>query len=277
MYYLGWRALSELHQGRLDSALQVAEEALRHPRLTAIHKVLPLTVVGRVRARRGEAHAWPPLDTALELAVQTGELQRIGPARVARSEAAWLCGEDDRARVEAESGLELALTRREPWMAGELFLCLHRAGRTARPPRWCARPFYEQVTGRSAAAERHWRALRCPFEASLALADAGDLRRAFDALDKLGMVAAAARVAQRMREAGAPSVPRGRRRATRAHPAGLTSREAEILALIGEGLRNADIGRRLFISPKTVDHHVSSILGKLGVSSRSEAARWRPG
>jgi DNA-binding CsgD family transcriptional regulator/tetratricopeptide (TPR) repeat protein len=275
VYYLGWRALSELHQGRLGAALQVAEEALRHPRLTAIQRVLPLSVVGRVRARRGEAQAWQPLDAALELAVQLGELQRIGPVRIARSEAAWLRGDDVRARAEAESGLELALTRREPWMAGELFLCLRRAGGEARLPRWCARPFYQHATGRFAAAERHWRALRCPFEAAWALADAGDLRPAFDALDKLGMVAAAAKVAQRMREAGAPSVPRGRRPETRAHPAGLTAREAEILALIGEGLRNVDIGRRLFISPKTVDHHVSSILAKLGVSSRREAARWR--
>ncbi|MGH7685517.1 MAG: response regulator transcription factor, partial [Candidatus Dormibacteria bacterium] len=59
---------------------------------------------------------------------------------------------------------------------------------------------------------------------------------------------------------------------TRQNPAGLTAREMDILGLLSEGLRNPDIARRLFLSPKTVDHHVSAILGKLGVTSRSEAA-----
>jgi DNA-binding NarL/FixJ family response regulator len=49
----------------------------------------------------------------------------------------------------------------------------------------------------------------------------------------------------------------------------------EVLDLIAEGLRNAEIGKRLFVSSKTVDHHVSAILGKLGLRTRTEAARWR--
>ncbi|HMK85105.1 MAG TPA: LuxR C-terminal-related transcriptional regulator, partial [Steroidobacteraceae bacterium] len=52
---------------------------------------------------------------------------------------------------------------------------------------------------------------------------------------------------------------------------GLTRREAEILGLLSEGLRSASIAKRLFVSPKTVEHHVSAILAKLGVSSRAEA------
>jgi len=67
-------------------------------------------------------------------------------------------------------------------------------------------------------------------------------------------------------------IPRGERLSTRANPGGLTARELEILALVAQGLRNADIARRLFVSPKTVDHHVSAVLGKLGVSSRTRAA-----
>ena len=66
---------------------------------------------------------------------------------------------------------------------------------------------------------------------------------------------------------------RGPRQSTRSNPAGLTEREVEILQLLDEGLRNADIARRLYVSPKTVDHHVSSILSKLGVKTRQEAAR----
>jgi DNA-binding NarL/FixJ family response regulator len=66
---------------------------------------------------------------------------------------------------------------------------------------------------------------------------------------------------------------RAPRRSTLAHPHGLTARETDVLGLLRDGLRNAEIASRLYISEKTVDHHVSAILGKLGVHSRQEAAR----
>ena len=64
----------------------------------------------------------------------------------------------------------------------------------------------------------------------------------------------------------------GPRPNTRANPAGLTARELEVLALIAQGLRNAEIAERLVVSTKTVDHHVSAILRKLGVRTRGAAA-----
>ena len=67
-------------------------------------------------------------------------------------------------------------------------------------------------------------------------------------------------------------LPRGPRATTRENPAGLTAREVEVLELVGEGLRNADIAERLFLSEKTVGHHVSAILRKLGVRTRGEAS-----
>ena len=63
------------------------------------------------------------------------------------------------------------------------------------------------------------------------------------------------------------------RPATRAHPAGLTSRQAEVLDLLREGLSDAEIAERLVLSRRTVEHHVAAILAKLGVGSRREAAR----
>ena len=82
----------------------------------------------------------------------------------------------------------------------------------------------------------------------------------------------AAIVTRKLRELGAQGIPRGPRPETQANPAGLTRRELEVLQLVTEGLRNADIAERLFLSPKTIDHHVSAILGKLGVNRRTEAA-----
>ncbi len=74
----------------------------------------------------------------------------------------------------------------------------------------------------------------------------------------------------RLRELGVP-VPRGSSPATRANPGGLTDRQLDVLALLIDGLSNADIAARLVISRKTADHHVSAILGKLDVRSRGEA------
>jgi DNA-binding NarL/FixJ family response regulator len=74
-----------------------------------------------------------------------------------------------------------------------------------------------------------------------------------------------------MRERGLRRIPRRARAATRAHPLGLTSREHDVLELLAEGHSNATISERLFISPKTVDHHVSAVLTKLGVTSRGAA------
>jgi DNA-binding NarL/FixJ family response regulator len=60
----------------------------------------------------------------------------------------------------------------------------------------------------------------------------------------------------------------------RTYPAGLSVREVEVLRLVAEGLTNPQIGARLFLSPRTVEHHLHAIFNKTGVSSRAAAARW---
>ena len=80
------------------------------------------------------------------------------------------------------------------------------------------------------------------------------------------------RVAGRMRELGL-RVPHGPREATRANPAGLTARQLEVLALLADGLTNAEIAERLVVSPRTAEHHVAAVLTKLGATTRRDAAR----
>jgi DNA-binding NarL/FixJ family response regulator len=131
------------------------------------------------------------------------------------------------------------------------------------------------VAGDWRGAAAAWERLGCPYEQARALGDGDEAaqRAALVLFDRLGARPDVERLRHRLRDVGARHVPRGPRPATRRNPCGLTPREAEIAALLADGLTNARIGARLHISPKTVDHHVSAILGKLDVPSREEAGR----
>ena len=67
------------------------------------------------------------------------------------------------------------------------------------------------------------------------------------------------------------TIPRAKSRDTRRDAAGLTARQAEVLQLLDEGLSNIEIADRLFVSPRTIEHHVSAVLAKLDASTREEA------
>jgi DNA-binding NarL/FixJ family response regulator len=88
----------------------------------------------------------------------------------------------------------------------------------------------------------------------------------------LGAAPLERRVTARMRDLRI-RVPRGPREETRANPAGLTARQLEVLALVGEGFTNSEIADRLVVSQRTAEHHVAAVLAKLGVSNRRDAAR----
>jgi DNA-binding CsgD family transcriptional regulator len=144
------------------------------------------------------------------------------------------------------------------------------------PPRLdgLAEPYALQIDGDWRAAADGWHQLACPYEEARALADGDDAARR-DALDiflRLGARGAANQLARELRAVGLGPVPRGPFPTTRANPFGLTARQIDILALIGDDLTNAEIAAQLGISPKTVDHHVGAILAKLDVHSRKAAA-----
>ena len=272
-YMAGWRARSELDHGRWDAAATTASGVLAVSDVPPPTRITPLTVLGRLRARRGDPEAWAPLDEALELSRGMGEVQRVAPVAAARAEARWLAGESEAIAGETDAALELGQPHR--WAVGELYLWRHRAGMVdAFDPDVVAEPFGLELAGDWAAADARWTAMGCPYEAALALGHADDAaaqRRGLAELQRLGAHAAARRIARALRERGLRDVSRGPRAATRENPGGLTARELEVVALVADGLRNAEIAARLFLSEKTVAHHVSAILRKLGVATRSQA------
>ena len=223
-----------------------------------------------MRARRGDPDPWSPLDEAYDLAIPSGEPRRIAPPSAARAEAAWLEGRDSDIAELTDVAYTLAVARRDGGIVGALGAWRRRAGLPVDLVDGIDEVHALELRGEFAAAAARWAEIGCPYEAALALADTGDeaaQRQAFDELQRLGAAAAA----ERLRRAGVRGLPRGPRRTTRENPSNLTTREVEVLQLLMEGLRNSEIAERLVLSERTVHHHVSAILRKLGAGSRTEA------
>lgn len=275
-YMTAWLARVHLERGRWEDATALASEVLEREGMSAPTRITAQSVIGRLRARRGDPDPWVPLDDVSELASRAEEVQRILPVALARAEGSWLAGKPEVIGTETDAPLELAIRNSHAWGVGELLLWRRRAGiDDPMPDMALPEAVVLELAGVPAAAYQAWTEAGCPYEAALALLESRDeseLRRALNELRQLGAQRTAAHVARRLRERGIRDLEQGPRATTRANAAGLTRRELDVLKLVAAGMRNAQIAQALVVSPRTVDHHVSAILAKLGVASRTEAA-----
>ena len=260
---------------RWDEAVALSTEILIKVGPSPANRLCSLIRLGVIGARRGEPGVWGYLDEAAATADEAGEPQNQVPARLARAEAHWLEGELDAARREAELAHDVCTTP-SAWLRGAVAVWLRRLGSPRPMGGEVAEPYRLLLDGDQAGAAHAWARLGSPYEAAMALADMPDeeaLREALSIVIGLGARAAAQVIRQRLRMLGARSIPAGPHAATRKRPFGLTRREHEVLDLICAEQTNAEIAAKLFLSVKTVDHHVSAILAKLGVPTRAAARR----
>jgi len=272
----GGRADMTLLQGRWDETVATARPILggRGPSpVNRIHLAIP---IGLALARRGEAEAWIYLDEALANSISSGDEGWLVESYPAHAEAHWLAGDLDAARADLAAAARYAHALVAGLPVGR-FVAWYRRLDMPVPDVTLADqdPARHLLAGDFLAAAYGWDKLGLPYEAALAHYDSGTeqgLRDAIRRFEALGAVAAVEAARRQMRRIGVRSIPSGARAATRAHPFGLTRREAEVLERICAGRTNAEISAELFLSPRTVDHHVSAMLAKLGVPSRAEAA-----
>jgi DNA-binding CsgD family transcriptional regulator len=270
----GAAALVALHRGDWASALACAQELLTRPGLISLHRTLPLISVALIRARRGEQPVAALLDQALAGA-EPDDLYHLGPAWAARAEAAWLAGDDDAARAEANTGLAAATEHTDPWLADHLRRWAHLAGQSFddAPTVDTVTPYRLEISGDWQAAASEWMRLGCPYDAALAQlgGDIPAVQAALDTFRSLGARAAGRRAQQRLAQLRGRN-PDSRHKTTLPDPYRLTQREHDVLELVAAGHSDAEIAAALFISRKTANRHVGSILSKLGVRNRTQAA-----
>ena len=272
-YMLAYQARLDQETGNWGPAYTLAEELLKNEDLLPILKFCTLAVFATLKMRKGHSDALPFLLEAKKLAFETEELQRIVPAIFALLEYEWLTGES---YIETED-----ITRIINWLIGlgkfskksRFYFWLWKAGKEhlIPPGNYPDLPDEKLTTAEKQA--QMWEKWTCPYEHALALAEQGEegKKQALLTMKALGADAVFEKMKREMRDAGIKNIPRGIRNATRSNRAHLTEREVHVLRLLKEGLQNKEIAERLFISAKTVDHHISSILFKLDVNSRAKA------
>ena len=239
-----------------------------------IDRALSNVVLARLAVRRGDGDVDRLLAEPRELLARLETTQVRWPLLSVLAERAWHGGNLAALEPELRDGYDEACRQGDEWAIGELGRWLWVLGVLGEIDERAALPYRLEVSGDVAGALGEWDRLELPYEAAMCVAQGGDLeglRRAHRDLVRLGAAATADRVRARIRALGG-GAPRGPRRTTMEHPDGLTDREAQVAALLARGHSNAQIGAQLGMTAKTVAHHTSSVLAKLGLDRRGQVA-----
>jgi DNA-binding CsgD family transcriptional regulator len=201
------------------------------------------------------------------------ELQRIIPSLIALLEYEWLMGKIiietndlDSIKIIIEQSIDTA-------NKSEFAFWLQKARKQTIELQELYEPYKLLNSNKIKKAAEFWEKTGCPFQKAFTLFEGSedDKKIALSIFQQLGANAVSQKIKMEMRAVGIKKIPRGLRESTRNNPAQLTNRELDVLQLLQKGNQNKEIAGTLFISPKTADHHISSILFKLDVNSRAKA------
>lgn len=272
-YMRAYGARLALDRGDWASAAQMVFELSQTIELVPVQRVPSRVTLALLRMRRGDPGADELLNEVYDLAMSMDEPERLGRITAARAEQAWYRGDLQTIARETGVGLAAMADRKIPWVKGELLFWQSKAQAVGPICSEIPEPYRFMLSGEWQAAADAWEKIGMPYEQALSLAEGSDegLLQCLAILDRLGACPLESMVRKRLRERGVRGVPRGPRETTRSNPKGLSEKEFEVLSLLVEGCSNAHIARRLHRSTKTIDHHVSAILSKLEVHSRTEA------
>lgn len=271
IYLLAFKAKLNIETGYWDEAQRIAEDLMTHEDQPPIVKIEALIVLAKVKMRKGLADPLSLLLEAKRMAFETMEPQRIFPTLTAIFEYEWINGVSVLLNAEVDHAIALLGYDGNVYEKTEFaWWLLKSRKRTVE-----LNEYFEGYQADIAVAAACWKKLGCPYEQALVLYEGkeDDKRRAIDILQKLGADTVVQKLKFEMRSSGIKSIPRGSRKSTQSNPANLTGRELGVLQLLKEGLQNKEIAMKLFISPKTVDHHLTSIFFKLDVNSRAKAVQ----
>jgi DNA-binding CsgD family transcriptional regulator len=278
-YLEGSYALLQMHQGKFAEAEVIARKALAAPHLTTVMRLPALGVLAQVRMRQGHADGLTMLKEGLAMALPTRELQRIAPFALALAEYAWLQG-DVAGITRALKSLDgLAGRDANLWDRGECAIWRLRAGEDLSTMVGdVAPPYAAEIHGDYEAAAKCWLDIGDQYAAAMALAQSPveqaqlHWSQAIEIFTSLGAEPAARKLRNDARALGVRGIRRGQYSSARANEFGLTKKELDVLRLLVAGKTNQEISEHLVRSGKTVEHHVSAVLGKLGARNRAEAA-----
>lgn len=270
----GHYAKTKMHFGFWDESIELANSVLKEKSTPPGNTVMPINVLAIIRARRNDPGALKLINEAEVMAFNMGELEKIVSITAAKAEYFWLKNKLEIFAEELHSIYLKVLKSNNIWAIGEIAYWVWKAGKLKEVPQQIAKPYLLQVEGKWSEAAELWKELECPYEEGLALSEGDEeaMKNAIEVFEKLGASATLQLIKHKMRESGIKGVPKGPRQSTKENFAGLTARQLEVLKLVANGMSNSEIADNLYISAKTVDHHISAIYSKLNIHSRIEAA-----
>jgi len=270
---LSLKACVKLETGDWNEAYTIADNLIKNEDKPRAFKISALLVVAKINFRTAKGDAITLLQRAKTEAFKTMELQRIIPTLIALLEYEWLTGKP---QMETED-LDGVISRIDQSVYAaensELAFWLYKARKQRLTLKEIHKGYDLNGLANIRKAAAIWRAAGCAYTEALVLFEGSeeDKKNALLIFQRLGASAIAEKIKMEMRSGGIKKIPRGIRESTKANPAQLTNRELDILQLLQHAVQNKEIAGTLFISPKTVDHHISNILFKLDVNSRAKA------